>query len=79
LDLQLPISSTNKTDCHDIAELLLKVTLNTMKQTNYMCLILFIVYYYRLEKEKKDLKRELDDVQSQVANASKKVTFILVY
>jgi hypothetical protein len=79
LDLQLPVSSTNKTDCHDITELLLKVALNTMKQTNHMCLILSIVYYYRLEKEKKDLKRELDDVQSQVAHASKKVTFILVY
>ena len=25
-----PVSSTNKTDCHDIAEILLKVTLNTM-------------------------------------------------
>jgi len=50
-----------------------------MKQTNHMCLMLSIVSYYRLEKEKKDLKRELDDVQSQVAHASKKVTFILVY
>jgi hypothetical protein len=26
----IPISSTNKTDCHDIAEILLKVTLNTI-------------------------------------------------
>ena len=25
----LPVSSTNKTDCHDIAEILLKVALNT--------------------------------------------------
>ena len=25
-----PVSSTNKTDCHDIAEILLKVTLNTI-------------------------------------------------
>ena len=29
-----PVSSTNKTDCHDIAEILLKVALNTIKQTN---------------------------------------------
>ena len=29
-----PVSSTNKTDHHDIAELLLKVTLNTIKPTN---------------------------------------------
>jgi hypothetical protein len=27
-------SSTNKTDCHDITEILLKVALNTTKQTN---------------------------------------------
>jgi hypothetical protein len=27
------VSSTNKTDCHDIAEILLKVALNTNKQT----------------------------------------------
>jgi hypothetical protein len=27
-----PVSSTNKTDCHDIAEILLKVTLSTIKQ-----------------------------------------------
>ena len=29
-----PVSSTNKTDCHDKAEILLKVALNTIKQTN---------------------------------------------
>ena len=27
-----PISSTNKTDCHNIAEILLKVALNTINQ-----------------------------------------------
>ena len=27
-----PVSSTNKTDCHDIAEILLKVALNTINQ-----------------------------------------------
>jgi hypothetical protein len=26
----IPVSSTNKTDCHDIAEILLKVALNTI-------------------------------------------------
>jgi hypothetical protein len=31
--LDPPISSTNKTDCHDITEILLKVVLNTIKQT----------------------------------------------
>jgi hypothetical protein len=29
-----PVSSTNKTDCHDIADILLKVALNATKQTN---------------------------------------------
>jgi len=29
-----PVSSTNKTDRHDIAEILLKVALNTIKQIN---------------------------------------------
>ena len=28
------VSSTNKTDCHDITEIMLKVALNTIKQTN---------------------------------------------
>ena len=28
-----PVSSTNKTDHHDITEVLLKVALNTIKQT----------------------------------------------
>ena len=28
-----PVSSTNKTDCHNITEILLKVVLNTIKQT----------------------------------------------
>jgi hypothetical protein len=29
-----PVSSTNKTDCHDITEIVLKVALNTIKLTN---------------------------------------------
>jgi hypothetical protein len=29
-----PVSLTNKTDRHDITEILLKVALNTIKQTN---------------------------------------------
>ena len=31
-----PVSSTNKADCHDITEILLKVMVNTIKQTNYV-------------------------------------------
>jgi len=29
-----PVSSTNKTDCHDITEILLKVALNTITLTH---------------------------------------------
>jgi hypothetical protein len=32
--LGLPVSSTNKIDRHDITEILLKVALNTIKQTS---------------------------------------------
>ena len=35
-----PVSSTNKTDRHDIAEILLKVALNTIKQI-ILCLYAF--------------------------------------
>jgi hypothetical protein len=31
------VSSTNETDRHDITEILLKVALNTIKQTNIVC------------------------------------------
>ena len=31
-----PMSSTNKTDCHDIVEILLKMVLNTITLTPYM-------------------------------------------
>ena len=33
-----PVSSTNKTDHHDITEILLKVALNTIKQIYKECL-----------------------------------------
>jgi hypothetical protein len=35
--LGTPISSTNKTDHHDIAEILLKVVLNTITLTLELC------------------------------------------
>jgi len=31
-----PVSSTNKTDCHDIDEILLKVAFNTINQTKLL-------------------------------------------
>jgi hypothetical protein len=39
-----PVSSTNKTDRHDITEILLKVVLNTIKQTNKHCKM-FHIYH----------------------------------
>jgi hypothetical protein len=43
-----PVSSTNKTDLHDISEILLKAVLNTIKQTNnrkddYFCSLLIVL------------------------------------
>jgi hypothetical protein len=35
-----PVSSTNKTDRHDITKILLKVALNTMKQTSIKVFVL---------------------------------------
>ena len=35
-----PASSTTKTGCHDIAEILLKVALNPINQSNHIYLIL---------------------------------------
>ena len=37
-----PVSSTNKTDCHNITVILLKVALNTINQT------IIYLYYFRV-------------------------------
>ena len=42
LSLATPVSSTNKTACHDIAEILLKVALNTINHNPH--LIGFTIY-----------------------------------
>jgi hypothetical protein len=44
-----PASSTNKTDCHNIAEILLKVALNTIKPTKKIN-----IFYYKTKQIKKD-------------------------
>jgi hypothetical protein len=39
-----PVFSTNETDCHDIAEILLKMALNTINQTiKYLNLVSYKV------------------------------------
>ena len=40
-----PVSSTNKTDCHDITEILLKVALNTIKPTNQPVPVFWYFWY----------------------------------
>jgi len=41
-----PVSSTNKTDSHDITEILLKVALNTIKQTTNINMRTIDFFYY---------------------------------
>jgi hypothetical protein len=36
-----PASSTTKTGCHDIVEILLKVALNTINQINHECTLFY--------------------------------------
>jgi hypothetical protein len=47
-----PVSSTNKTDRHDIhvAEILLKVALNTINHNSFVCLFLFFTVTHLLWK-----------------------------
>ena len=48
------VSFTNKTDRHDIAETLLKVVLNTIKQTKVKesteCIVSRYIFYYKVRK-----------------------------
>ena len=44
-----PVSSTNKTDCHDITEILLKVALNTINQPKPTLSYLFDYILYHLK------------------------------
>ena len=39
-----PVSSTNKTDRHDIDEILLKMALSTINQTVYAFIVAVIIY-----------------------------------
>jgi hypothetical protein len=57
----VPVSSTNKTDRHDMTEILLKVALNTINQTkkkkiNGLTLILKIIGQCDIRLIKTDLK-----------------------
>jgi len=51
-----PVSSTNKADCHDITEILLKVALNTIKQT------------YDLTSSKYGIFAQINDNMNQLQN-----------
>jgi hypothetical protein len=39
-----PVASTNKTDRHDIGEILLKMALSAIKQTIYAFILAVIIY-----------------------------------
>jgi hypothetical protein len=41
-----PASSTTKTGRHDIAEILLKVVLNTKNQSNQSTILVFLIYMH---------------------------------
>jgi hypothetical protein len=43
-----PVSSTNKTDCHDITEILLKVALNTLTLIKFQIKILISIMATRI-------------------------------
>jgi hypothetical protein len=41
----IPVSSTNKTDCHNITEILLKVALNTITITHVFKFLVIITFF----------------------------------
>jgi hypothetical protein len=45
------VSSINKTDLHDITQILLKVALNTIKQTNKYIVVFFYVQWFEMRGE----------------------------
>ena len=65
--LRLPVCSTNKTDCHDIAEILLKVALNIFKQTNNIYWSVSLYFFSDVSKETED---EDDDWADEFSNAN---------
>ena len=57
------VSSTNKTDRHDITEILLKVTLNTINQTKPepINMIIGILFQIVLKLDERELEYALQD------------------
>ena len=51
--------------------LVLQIQLLVLQLQLFVLQFIFIYSIFRLEKEKKDLKRELDDIQSQVSHTMK--------
>ena len=73
-----PVSSTNKTDRHDIAEILLKVALNALKQTKMssiclkfvkLCFIHFQVLLFLMVSYHVSLRSEFRVVMSVTISA----------
>jgi hypothetical protein len=43
-----PVSSTNKTDCHNIAEILLKVALSTITLTQALPVVIWYIKFRKI-------------------------------
>ena len=70
------VSSTNKTGLHDINEILLKVALNTIKQTNKQTLKRYIQYLLSTFFCAKDTSFPLQGNITAATNTNKSKTFI---
>ena len=60
-----PVSSTNKTDRHDITKIMFKVALSTIKPTNYHVILISRHFYFTVKtkenKEGKETKEKKND------------------
>ena len=65
--LRPPVCSTNKTDRHDIAEILMKVALNIFKQTNNIYWSVSLYFFSDVSCETED---EDDDWSDEFSNAN---------
>jgi hypothetical protein len=71
-----PVSSINKTDCHDIAKMLLKVAFNTIN-LNILFAIVFTFLYDWLElKWKKQISHCRNSSKTQTKNHRKRTKWI---
>jgi hypothetical protein len=56
-----PVSSTNKTDCHDITEILLIAVFNTITPTKVLQYTKIFFIHDTIEAKKKVIHHKIDD------------------